>query len=109
MAASIPGFRTFDSLRVGETVYSLGAPEGHENTFAPGVVSSKREQFLVQTSAPISQGSSGGGLFDVQGNLVGITTLFHRRGQALNFAIRADAFWETDRNKSKAGSSKAAH
>jgi S1-C subfamily serine protease len=51
----------------------------------------------VQTTAPISPGSSGGPLFDARGNLVGITTLAlvgrQRINQALNFAIAADAFW----------------
>lgn len=52
----------------------------------------------MQTTAPISPGSSGGGLFDARGNLVGITTLVlvgrEHMNQALNFAIPADAFWQ---------------
>jgi serine protease Do len=52
----------------------------------------------VQTSAPISPGSSGGGSFDSQGNLVRITTLAlageQRLNQSLNFAIAADLFWQ---------------
>jgi S1-C subfamily serine protease len=51
----------------------------------------------VQTTAPISPGSSGGGLFDAQGNLVGITTLVltgrERLNQCLNLAIPADAYF----------------
>jgi len=42
---------------------------------------------MIQTSAPISPGSSGGGLFDTQGNLVGITTFYLKEGQSLNFAM----------------------
>ena len=43
-------------------------------------------------SNTISPGSSGGGLFDSAGRLLGITTFFMMRGQGLNFAISADAF-----------------
>jgi tetratricopeptide (TPR) repeat protein len=42
---------------------------------------------MVQTSAAISPGSSGGGLFDSQGNLTGITTFYLKEGQSLNFAL----------------------
>ncbi|HUL91058.1 MAG TPA: S1C family serine protease, partial [Burkholderiales bacterium] len=42
---------------------------------------------LIQTTAPISQGSSGGGLFDENGRLIGITTLQTKAGQNLNFAV----------------------
>jgi hypothetical protein len=45
---------------------------------------------VIQTTAPISPGSSGGGLFDERGKLVGITTLQARSGQNLNFAVPAD-------------------
>lgn len=44
----------------------------------------------IQTTAPISKGSSGGGLFDAQGRLVGITTMYLKDGQALNFAVPAE-------------------
>jgi S1-C subfamily serine protease len=47
----------------------------------------------VQISAPISPGSSGGGVFDGAGNLIGITTFHLRDTQNLNFAIAADAYW----------------
>jgi S1-C subfamily serine protease len=47
---------------------------------------------MIQTTAPISPGSSGGGLFDAQGSLVGITTMVRRDSQNLNFAIAADSF-----------------
>jgi S1-C subfamily serine protease len=46
----------------------------------------------VQTSAPISPGSSGGGLFDAQANLVGITTFMLEDSQNLNFAIAGEEF-----------------
>jgi S1-C subfamily serine protease len=64
-------------------------------TLAEGIVSSKRakdDERLFQTSAPISRGSSGGGLFDAHGNLVGITTFMIKDAQNLNFAIAAEEF-----------------
>ncbi|MBK6741725.1 MAG: trypsin-like peptidase domain-containing protein [Hydrogenophilales bacterium] len=73
-------------LRIGERVYAVGAPEGLELTFSEGLVSGIRDM-LIQTSAPISSGSSGGGLFDTNGRLLGFTTLMHKRGQNLNFAV----------------------
>lgn len=81
-------------LRVGQRVYAIGAPEGLELTFTEGLVSSLREfegSQYVQTSAAISQGSSGGGLFDSEGRLIGITAFFLQDGQNLNFA--APASW----------------
>lgn len=94
--AAVPGIRSFADLRIGERVYSIGAPSGLELTLGEGLVSGKRVQDnldYVQTSAPISPGSSGGGLFDSRGNLVGITTFLLRNAQNLNFAIAADAYW----------------
>ncbi|MBK8072869.1 MAG: serine protease [Ramlibacter sp.] len=50
----------------------------------------KDELEMVQTTAPISPGSSGGGLFDAEGRLVGITTALLRDSQNLNFAVPAN-------------------
>lgn len=79
-------------LRVGQRVYAVGAPEGLELTISEGLVSSIREidgAHYIQTSAPISSGSSGGGLFDVDGRLVGLTAFIIPEGQNLNFALPA--------------------
>jgi tetratricopeptide (TPR) repeat protein len=80
-------------LRIGERVYSVGAPEGLELTISEGLISGMRFPAggrMIQTSAPISPGSSGGGLFDTQGRLVGITSLISKAGQNLNFAVPAE-------------------
>ncbi|MBV2208115.1 MAG: S1C family serine protease [Thermomonas sp.] len=80
-------------LEVGDPVYAIGAPQGLELTLSNGLVSGIREYKgteYIQTTAPISQGSSGGGLFDAQGRLVGITTMYLKDGQNLNFAIPAE-------------------
>jgi hypothetical protein len=93
----IRAIRPASSLTVGERVYSIGNPSGLSKTFAEGLISGVREDegvTLVQTSAPISPGSSGGALVDASGALVGITTFLLRDTQNLNFAISASAFWE---------------
>lgn len=93
----IGGVRTLDSLTVGERVFAIGAPLSLELTLSEGLVSGIRREparNLVQTSAALSPGSSGGGLFDERGNLVGITTLASINGaQNLNFAIAAGDWW----------------
>lgn len=79
-----------DSLVSGQTVYTIGSPQGLDNTIANGIVSATNRvvegQKYIQTTAPISPGSSGGALLDGYGRCVGITsgTL---SGQNLNFAV----------------------
>ncbi|MEP7052388.1 MAG: trypsin-like peptidase domain-containing protein [Pseudomonadota bacterium] len=97
----IRGVRSYDSLEVGEPLFTLGSPSGLELSLSNGLLSAKRDEkgaHIVQTTAPISPGSSGGGLFDAHGNLVGITTKVlvdrDRLNQSLNFAIPADSFWQ---------------
>lgn len=96
-----PDLTSFVSIRshadvvIGERAYTIGAPSGLDLTLGEGLVSSKRRnegQQYVQTSAPISPGSSGGGLFDARGNLLGITTFMLKDTQNLNFAIAAEEF-----------------
>jgi hypothetical protein len=87
--------RPFEDIKIGERALTVGTPQGLDLTVADGIVSSKRtheERRLVQTTAPISQGSSGGGLFDAQGHLLGITTFMLLGGQNLNFAIAAEDY-----------------
>jgi serine protease Do len=91
----VPGYRTFDSLAIGEQVYTIGSPHGLENTLGQGIISGRREAkgyHLVQTTAQVSPGSSGGGLFDLAGNLIGITTFKVRDSDGLNFAIAVEDF-----------------
>jgi serine protease Do len=93
----VPGFRESDSLLVGETVYTIGSPKGLVNTLGSGLLSGLRtaedKTEYIQISAPMSPGSSGGGLFDDRGNLIGVTTFTLRDSQNLNFAIAASQFW----------------
>ena len=76
-------------LKVGEPVYAVGAPRGLELSLSDGIVSQLRggPPPFIQTTAAISPGSSGGGLFDAEGRLVGFTTLYIEGGQSLNFAM----------------------
>jgi len=76
-------------LKVGEPVYAVGAPQGLELSFTDGIVSQLRGDPppYIQTTAAISPGSSGGGLFNADGQLVGLTTLYIQGGQSLNFAM----------------------
>jgi hypothetical protein len=84
---------TVNNLRPGARVYAVGAPRGLELTISEGLVSGLREleeSTIIQTSAPISPGSSGGGLFDSSGRLVGITTFMLAESQNINFALPVD-------------------
>ncbi len=83
------------TLRVGQRVYAVGSPHGLDLTLSEGLVSALRTNSLgkepvIQTSAAISHGSSGGGLFDTEGRLVGIVTLSFHGAQNLNFAVPVD-------------------
>ena len=94
-AAPVAAMGLAKGLSVGEEVFAIGAPKGLELSMSRGIVSQlrgihgKRAAPLVQTDAAISPGSSGGGLFNEDGELVGITT-FKWRGENLNFAIPAE-------------------
>ena len=76
-------------LKVGVPVYAVGAPQGLEFSLSAGIVAQLRggPPPLIQTTAAISPGSSGGGLFDEEGRLVGLTTLYLEGEQSLNFAM----------------------
>ena len=100
----IPIGRKTSDLRVGEQVLALGYPAAEDLNFdsnyrAPltlskGIISAIRDQSnisQIQTDAFIINGSSGGALLDMKGNLIGITTSGFE-GTQLNFAIAADEY-----------------
>lgn len=78
--------------RIGEKVYAIGSPRGLENTFSSGEVSQWRADNLMQISALIDHGSSGGALINEYGEVVGITSgSFADGSQAnLNYAWSID-------------------
>ena len=96
-------------LKVGGKVYAVGAPKGLELTLSDGLISSLRPvaggQYL-QITAPISPGSSGGGLFDEEGQLIGMPTFYLTEGQQLNFAVPVE--WVSELPKRNAPAVKAA-
>lgn len=97
------------AVHVGQRVYAVGTPEGFELTLSEGLVSGLREAAggrYIQTTAPLSEGSSGGGLFDREGRLVGITSFIFSAGQNLNFAAPAD--WAVELAKKASGAASEA-
>lgn len=87
--------RRHGDVMVGEDVSAVGSPKGMTNTLSRGIVAGKRERSgirLIQTDAALSTGSSGGGLFDNRGNLIGITTFQIPEADSLNFAIAVEEF-----------------
>ena len=85
-------------MKIAEQVYAVGAPKGLDFSISGGLVSQLRGEDaegnalagsapLIQTDTAISPGSSGGGLFDAQGRLVGLTTFAYRDSEGLNFAV----------------------
>ena len=79
-----------DFAQVGETVYAVGNPRGLEGTFSHGIISSIRPvgiDKLIQMTAPLSPGSSGGPVLNRRGEVIGVSVLTIRAGQNLNFAI----------------------
>lgn len=101
-------FADANTLSVGDSVYAIGAPNEignivgvsqatRQKSYSPpqvslsnGLITALRpveDGKIIQTNAAISPGSSGGGLFDARGRLVGITTFAMRSGQGLNMAL----------------------
>lgn len=75
---------------VGDSVYVIGNPLGLEGTFSQGIVSGIRTTgtgSLIQMTAPISPGSSGGPVLDGVGDVVGVSVGTFKEGQNLNLAV----------------------
>jgi serine protease Do len=86
--------------RVGEWVVAIGAPFGLENTVTSGIISAKSRSLpgdsivpFIQTDAAVNPGNSGGPLFDLKGEVIGINSQIYSRSggyQGLAFAIPID-------------------
>lgn len=93
--------------REGENVFVIGHPEGLKFTLSTGIIS-RLDGNVLQMSAPVSPGNSGGPVYDPQGNLVGIVTSMldksvQPNAEDLNFAVVASALlheegWDFTRN-----------
>ncbi|HEX4199185.1 MAG TPA: serine protease [Caulobacteraceae bacterium] len=86
-----------ESVKVGEKVYAIGSPLGLELTLTDGLVSALRvppNETLpdIQTSAAVAPGSSGGGLFDEEGRLIGVTVAIASK-ETDNLAFAYPAQW----------------
>lgn len=84
-----------DSNKVskGDDVIAIGSPIGLKNTVSKGIVSAIRNDEnveILQITAPISGGSSGGALLNEKGEVIGITYAGMEEGQNLNFAISSN-------------------
>jgi len=87
----------FRNIPVGDPVFVVGHPQRLFFTLSNGLVSRLDGRDLLQLSAPISPGNSGGPVYDSQGLLLGIVTYkvdkqLSPNAENLNFATRADAF-----------------
>lgn len=81
-----------DNLVRGQQVVAIGSPLGLFNTISDGIISGFRHidgVNIIQFTAPVSHGSSGGALLDLYGGLAGITTGGYDNGQNLNLAVHA--------------------
>ena len=78
-------------LAVGESVFAIGNPLGLERSVSEGIVSTRNRahegMLYIQTTAAINPGNSGGPLFNLRGEVIGVTTWGFLGSESLNFAI----------------------
>jgi hypothetical protein len=77
--------------KIGEKIYACGNPKGLNGTFSEGIVSALRDS-LIQITAAISPGSSGGPIVNSLGKVIGIAVGSYTEGQNLNFIIPSIKF-----------------
>ena len=81
-----------DEVRTGDPVFAIGNPLGFERTVSEGIVSTKTRAagpiVLVQTTAPINPGNSGGPLFNMHGEVIGVTNMkIGAMAEGMGFAV----------------------
>lgn len=83
-----------EALAVGERVFAVGSPLGLERTVTEGIVSTKTRQMqgelYLQTTTQINPGNSGGPLFNLKGEVIGVTNMKLTFAEGLGFAIPVD-------------------
>ena len=84
-----------DVMAVGERVFAIGSPLGLERTVTEGILSTKTRQLAgelyLQTTTQINPGNSGGPLFNMSGEVIGITNMKITFGEGLGFAIPVES------------------
>lgn len=84
-----------DAMAVGEGVFAIGSPLGLERTVTEGILSTKTRpmgsELYLQTTAQINPGNSGGPLFNLRGEVIGVTNMKITFGEGLGFAIPIEA------------------
>ncbi len=92
-----------EKLEAGQSVFAIGNPLGLERSLTQGVISTTQRNFdgltYIQTDTPINPGNSGGPLFNTKGEIIGITNMGIRGGEALGFAIPARYVKDFIRNR----------
>lgn len=89
-----------DSVRQGDRVYAIGYPLALSNTLSDGIVSARYVDEgvdIIQITAAISSGSSGGALLNTRGRVIGITEASYIDGQNLNIAIAINELKELEK------------
>jgi serine protease Do len=89
------GLGDSDALSVGDRVFAIGSPLGLERTVTEGILSTKTRQLqgelYLQTTAQINPGNSGGPLFNLRGEVIGVTNMKMTFGEGLGFAIPVES------------------
>ncbi len=89
-----------NSVKVGQDIYNISAPKGVEFSVSEGIVSGIRESGkIIQTTTPISKGSSGSPLLNKNGEVIGIITFLLADSQNLNFAMSSSLIEKVLKNK----------
>src|SRR5216117_2335512 len=90
------------SPQEGESVVVIGNPFGLEGSVTNGIVSAVRDipgfGRIIQITAPISPGSSGSPVVNMNGQVIGVATLQVTGGQSVNFAIPSERIAQLDRS-----------
>ncbi len=98
-ASNLPTVKIGDprQSKVGQWVVAIGSPYGFDNTVTSGIISAKSRSLpnenytpFIQTDVPVNPGNSGGPLFNLQGEVIGINSMIYSQTggfQGLSFAI----------------------
>lgn len=92
-----------EELAAGQGVFAIGSPLGLERTLSEGVIATTQRNFegltFVQTTAEINPGNSGGPLFNLKGEVIGVTNMKIPFGEGLGFAIPSRYLRDFIRNR----------